>query len=123
MKQFKVPRKSDIYISIVSWDLRCTPKTHVVATVSARIEGPKPLAQLKATAGQILGLKNIVKDFFDTRPLYEAVDQGAKNVYIPSSMDATTHFQRCTEEVQELYEKIMGKPIDLSAKPEAIGTD
>jgi len=35
-------------------------------------------------------------------------------------MDATTHFEAATKEVEVLYRLITGKPVDLSAKAEDI---
>lgn len=38
-------------------------------------------------------------------------------------MDATTHFESATREVMEMYKAITGQEVDLTSKPEVIGTD
>jgi len=46
-------------------------------------------------------------------------NDGTKNqVFVTSSYDATSHFETATDEVLVMYEKIMGKPIDLTISAE-----
>lgn len=53
--------------------------------------------------------------------MYEPLDpSGADKAFISKSMDATTHFESCGEDILSLYRRIMGKDYDYEAvAPEA----
>jgi len=86
--------------------------------ISANVYTEKPKLEL-LVAFKLLG--KVLKDFFFVSDLYMPCNDPRKdNVFIPSSMDATTHFEAATKEVEVLYRLITGKPVDLSAKAEDI---
>merc|ERR1719471_1845729 len=118
-KQTKHP--SDIYVSVQSSELQVAPKGRWIAMISAQVYTAQPKKEL-AVAFRLFG--KVLKDFFMVNDTYEAtngaVDDG---VFIPSSMDATTHFERTTNEVMAIYKQITGEDVDLNAQPETLGQD
>jgi len=121
-------RKTDIYISMVSHHHQVAAKGKYVAVVSADVEGPElpeGVSDFK-TARQHLGVALALlgkpeEAFFWVSDRYVACnDWKSDQCFITSSYDATTHFETATKEVMNLYENIMGVPIDLtvSAEPE-----
>lgn len=128
--QKQAKRKSDIYITIMSAGLMCCPQGKYVAMLSCSVEGtydkPEGAKRELVNATKLLGQSNIIKDFFYVCDKYQPTDPVAnakKNIFITCSMDETTHFQSCTEEVMRLYKEITGKDVNLDADPEAVGTD
>jgi len=66
----------------------------------------------------------VLKDFFFVSDTFEAVNNSeAEQVFICSSMDATSHFQQATREVMQIYKAVTGKDVDLNANPEVLGSD
>jgi len=113
-----IQKKSDIYISVQSNALNVAPKGMFTAMISANVYTNKPQDELMV-AYKLLG--NVLKDFFFVEDIYMPCNDPRKdNVFIPSSMDATTHFEAATREVEVLYRLITGKAVDLTAKAEDI---
>jgi len=116
-----ISKRSDIYISVQSNALSVAPEGMFTAMISANVYTNNPKEELKV-AYKLLGA--VLKDFFFVSDLYMPCNDPRKdNVFIPSSMDATTHFEAATKEVEVLYRFIAGKPVDLSAKAEDIGKE
>jgi len=110
--------KSDIYISVQSKALSVTPEGMYTAMISSNVYTDKPKDELML-AYKLLG--PVLKDFFFVSDVFMACnDPKVDNVFIPSSMDATTHFEATTREVELIYKHITGKPVDLSSKAEDI---
>jgi len=64
-------------------------------------------------------LGKVLQTFMWVSDYYEPANDPKKdNCFITSSYDATTHFETCSSEVLELYEKIMGEPLDLDQTDE-----
>lgn len=113
--------KSDIYISVQSNALSVTPKGMYTAMISSNVYTDKPKDELML-AYKLLG--PVLKDFFFVSEVYMPCNNPRKdNVFIPSSMDATTHFEATTREVEVVYQFITGKPVDLSANAKDIDKD
>lgn len=113
--------KSDIYISVMSSAMQVAPKNRWIAMISSYVFTNNPKQELKV-AYQLLG--NVLKDFFVTNDTYIGVNEKVEDeIYIPSSMDASTHFQAATQEVMEIYKRVTGKDVDLNSNPQDIGTD
>merc|ERR1712039_1134091 len=67
--------KSDIYISVQSSELQVAPKNRWIAMISAQVYTNQP-----------------IKEFFSVNDTYKPINQKDNdNVFIASSMDATTH--------------------------------
>jgi len=110
--------KSDIYISVQSDALSVTPKGMYTAMISSNVYTPKPKDEL-SLAYKLLG--PVLKDFFFVSEVYMPCNKPqVDHIYIPSSMDATTHFEATTREVEIIYKHITGKPVDLSANAKDI---
>jgi Rab GDP dissociation inhibitor len=123
-------RRSDVYVSVVSYHMNVASKGKYIAVASCLVESTplkdaKPgdenknaLAELKP-ALDLLG--KIDQQFFWVSDQYVPVSDGSKdNVFITSSYDATSHFETATTEVLDLYKRITGKDLDLaiSAEPD-----
>ena len=48
----------------------------------------------------------------------EAAKQEAQGLWITSSYDATSHFETASEEILQMYEKIVGEKLDLNIEPD-----
>jgi len=111
-------KHSDIYISVQSNALSVTPRGMYTAMISSNVYTDKPKDELEI-AYKLLG--PVLKDFFFVSEVYMPCNDPSKdNVYIPSSMNATTHFEAATKEVEILYQMITGQKVDLNASPEEI---
>jgi Rab GDP dissociation inhibitor len=109
---------SDIYISVQSNALSVTPKGMYTAMISSNVYTKSPKDELMV-AYKLLG--KVLKEFFFVSDLYMPSNDPRKdNVFIPSSMNATTHFEAATREVEILYKMITGKAVDLSANAKDI---
>jgi len=113
--------KSNIYISVMSNALKVAPQGYYTAMISAKVFTANPKKELEV-AYKLLG--PVEKDFFFLSDSYMPINDPRKdNVFIPSSMDASTHFESATREVQQLYRLITGKAVDLSQKAEDLGKE
>jgi len=53
--------------------------------------------------------------FVSISNVHSPTDNGKKdNLYVTSSYDATSHFESASEDVLELYERIVGEKLDLN---------
>lgn len=110
----QVNRKSDIYVSVVSYHHEIAPDGKYVAVMSTQVEGNPDNAESELAPALAL-LPPLVEKFVWVSDSYDAVGDGSNdNCYITSSYDATTHFQTVSEEVLYWYEKVVGEPLDLS---------
>jgi Rab GDP dissociation inhibitor len=111
-------RHSDIYVSCVSYHHKVVASGKWVAVISANLEGKDEKTEIEP-AMKLLG--GVDETFLWVSDNYVPTQDGTKNqVFVTSSYDATSHFETATDEVLALYEKIMGKAIDLaiSAEPD-----
>ena len=65
--------------------------------------------------GEILDMFVSVSTIYE--PL-EAAKQEAQGLWITSSYDATSHFETASEEILQMYEKIVGEKLDLNIEPD-----
>jgi len=110
-------RKSDIYISVMNKSLGVVPKeqNYYIAMISSNVYSDCPKKEL-SIAYELLGKGNVLKDFMFVSDLYMPInDPRRDNIFIPSSMDASTHFEATTREVEQIYTMITGEKVDLSA--------
>ena len=57
--------------------------------------------------------------FVSVSTLYEPTNDPTKdNLWITSSYDATSHFESASEEILQIYEKIVGEKLDLNIEPD-----
>jgi Rab GDP dissociation inhibitor len=114
-------RKSDIYISLVSYSHQVASKGKFIALATCPVETKDPRAEL-APALKVVG--KIDQEFFWVADNYVPVNNPAKdNVFITQTYDATTHFEDATREVMSLYTAFTGKPLDLTIQDNSEGED
>jgi Rab GDP dissociation inhibitor len=103
----QVKRKSDIYISCVSFAHNVAPKGKYIVIVSTTMETDDPKKDLES------GIKLIepcLHKFFSVSPLYEPVNNPAvEGIHISRSYDATSHFETVCDDVVRLYQEITGE--------------
>lgn len=59
--------------------------------------------------------------FVSVSTIYEPLDAGSQEgqgLWITSSYDATSHFETASEEILQMYEKIVGEKLDLNIEPD-----
>lgn len=110
--QNQLKRKNDIYIAVLSSSHNVCAKGHYIAIISTVIETDAPHVEIEP-AFKLLGPR--IDTLMGIAELYEPIEDGSKDkVFISKSYDATSHFETTTDDVRDLYERITGKPLDLS---------
>ncbi len=111
--QNQVNRKSDIYVSCVSFAHNVAAKGKYIAIVSTTVETANPVQELEA--GMML-LGPVDERFDSITDLYEPLDDGTKSkAFISRSYDAQSHFDSMCHDVLSLYKRITGN--DLKVDP------
>jgi len=104
----QVKRKSDIYISCVSFAHNVAPKGKYIVIVSTTMETDDPKKDLEA------GVKLIeptLQKFYSVSPLYEPTnDSKSDGIHISKSYDATSHFETVCDDVVRVYQSITEEP-------------
>jgi Rab GDP dissociation inhibitor len=112
--QNQVGRRHDIYIAEVSAAHNVCAKNHYLAIVSTVVETDNPHIEIKPGL-DLLG--PILDKFVAVTDLYEPIADGTKDhCYISKSYDATSHFETTTDDVKDIYHRIMGKPLIVKEK-------
>jgi len=100
-------RKSDIYISCVSFAHNVAPKGKYIALVAGQLETDNVEKEL-IPGVKLLGAT--LQTFYSCSPLYEPANNHAKEgIHISSSYDPTTHFETVCTDVIRLYKEITGE--------------
>lgn len=115
--QNQVNRKNDIYIAVLS-DVHCVvPKGYYLAIVSTIIETETPHVELEP-AFKLLGTR--LDTLMGIAELYEPIEDGTTDgVYLSKSYDPSSHFESTTDDVKDIYFRVMGKPLVLKKRPNA----
>jgi Rab GDP dissociation inhibitor len=104
----QVKRKSDIYISCVSFAHNVAPKGKYIVIVSTTMETDDPKKDLEC------GVKLIeptLQKFYSVSPLYEPTNHSKEDgIHISKSYDATSHFETVCDDVVRVYQEITGEP-------------
>jgi Rab GDP dissociation inhibitor len=112
--QNQVGRRNDIYIAMVSSTHKVCAKDVYLAIVSTIVETDKP--ELEIRPGLAL-LGPIFEKFVSITPLYAPVADGkSDNIFITRSYDATSHFETVVEEVQDVWQRVIGSPLVLKKR-------
>lgn len=110
--QKQLKRKSDIYISLVSYTHQVAARGWFVAMVSTTVETSNPESEL-LPALSLLG--PIQQKFFSVSPVYKPTDDGSKSqIFISQSFDPTSHFEETCVDVLEIYKRGTGENFDFS---------
>lgn len=121
LPQHQVKRSNDVYISIVGSSHQVAAKGRYVAIVSTTVETAKPQEEVNAglavIAPMITRFDNIVDSF-------AAVDDGTTSrCFITSSYDASSHFEATSDEVLDMYKRIMGEGLDMNTIKAEVNTN
>eukprot|EP00030_Apusomonadida_sp_AF-17_P000445 a174573_350.p2 GENE.a174573_350~~a174573_350.p2 ORF type:complete len:466 (+),score=231.84 a174573_350:39-1400(+) len=117
----ELARRSDIYISAVSYAHNVAAAGKWVVLVSTTVETANPLAEI-APALELIGpaletFPSVADTFAPTN------DPRVDGVYITNSYDASSHFASATEDVYRIYEQIVGHPVDFNNPPRPGGDE
>lgn len=110
--QKQVNRKSDIYVSLVSYTHQVAAKGWFVGMVSTTIETEDPVSEIKPGIDLLGPIKQkfvIYSDYF------EPTDDGLQSqIFISASYDATTHFETTCLDVLDIFRRGTGEDFDFS---------
>lgn len=121
LPQNQTGRKSDIYVSIVSDVHEVTPKGKYVAIVSTTVETANPRAEVEAG---IALLGRIVLRFDNVVDTFVAADDGkADHCFVSASYDASSHFESTSTDILEMYERVVGEPLNMDISTEIDGDE
>lgn len=110
--QKQVGRKSDIYVSVVSYHHQVAAKGWFVAMVSTTVETDNPEGEINP--GLAL-LQPIAKKFVTISDYFEPTDKGLDSqIFISESYDATTHFETTCLDVLDIFKRGTGEEFDFS---------
>ncbi|XP_030275232.1 rab GDP dissociation inhibitor beta [Sparus aurata] len=104
--QAQLNRKSDIYISVVSYAHNVATDGVYIATVSAAVETNNPEKEVQP--GLEL-LKPIMQKFVSVHHLLVPNEDGKRSqIFVSRSYDATNHFLTECEDIKDMYHRITG---------------
>uniref|UniRef100_A0A6B2L485 Rab GDP dissociation inhibitor n=1 Tax=Arcella intermedia TaxID=1963864 RepID=A0A6B2L485_9EUKA len=103
----QVKRKSDIYISCVSFAHNVAPKGKYICIISSVMETDDPKKDLDAG---VKLLEPCLHKFYSVSPIYQPVNNSTKEgIHISKSYDATSHFETVCDDVVRLFKEITGE--------------
>eukprot|EP00871_Galdieria_phlegrea_P000690 jgi/Galph1/1621/GphlegSOOS_G323.1 len=112
-RQVSPSRTSDIYILVLSCTHKVCPEGFFIALVSTTVETSRPEEELSPGI-QLLG-PTIKEKFYTVEDVYEPLaDSSTDHIYLSRSYDATTHFESTMDDVFDIYQRMFGKPLDVS---------
>jgi len=119
--QKQVNRRSDIYVSVVSYTHQVAAKGWFVAMVSTTVETANPEEEIRAG----LALLGPIKQKFVTiSDYFEPTDLGQESqVFISESYDATTHFETTCTDVLNIFKRGTGEDFDFSKVKHQLGEE
>lgn len=83
-----------------------------VAMVSTTVETSDPESEIAPAIG-LLG--PIMEMFVSVSTIYEPLEDGkSSNLWITKSYDPSSHFEVASNDILEIYEKIVGEKLDLN---------
>lgn len=119
--QKQVGRKSDIYVSMVSYTHQVAAKNWFVAMVSTTVETNNPENEIKPGL-DVLG--PIRQKFIWVSDVYRPKDDGRESqIFISESYDATTHFETTCLDVLDIFRRGTGEDFDFSKVKHNLGDE
>ncbi|KAG8224876.1 hypothetical protein J437_LFUL006470 [Ladona fulva] len=119
--QKQVNRKSDIYVSLVSYTHQVSAKGWFIAMVSTTVETANPEAEIKPGI-DLLG--PIKQKFVRISEYMEPTDDGVESqIFISKSYDATTHFETTCLDVLDIFRRGTGEDFDFSKVKHDLGDE
>lgn len=84
--------------------------------VSTTVETSDPESEI-SLAISLLG--PIMDMFVSVSTIYEPLEDGKdSNLWISKSYDPSSHFEVASNDIHEIYEKIVGEKLDLNIEPD-----
>lgn len=119
--QKQVGRKSDIYISLVSYTHQVSAKGWFIGMVSTTVETDNPEAEIKH--GLDL-LQPVAEKFISVTDFYEPTDLGIESqIFISQSYDGTSHFETTCLDVLDIFKRGTGEDFDFSKIKTELGDE
>lgn len=119
--QKQLGRKSDIYVSMVSYTHQVAAKGWFIAMVSTTVETENPEVEIKP--GLDL-LSPISQKFLTVSDVFKPTDYGEQSqVFISESYDATTHFETTCLDVLDIFRRGTGEDFDFSKVKHDLGEE
>lgn len=119
--QKQVNRKSDIYVSVVSYTHQVAAKGWFIAMVSTTVESANPEEEIRPGLA-LLG--SIKQKFVTVSDYYEPTEDGANSqIFISTSYDATTHFETTCLDVLDIFKRGTGEDFDFSKVKHNLGDE
>ena len=112
--QNQIGRKSDIYVSMVSYAHNVASKSYFIAMISTTVETTDPEKEL-APAIRVLG--PVLHKFIKVHDCYAPIDTAADKLaqcFVSTSYDATSHFETTCRDITHLHKAITGENIDYA---------
>ena len=110
-------RKNDVFVSVLSKDLEVCPKGYYLAIVSTEVETANPKEEVAIGIKQ-LG-DSIIRRFDGITETYAPLEDGTESrQFITKSYDSTSHFEYESREILQIYERIVGEPVNMDVSVE-----
>jgi Rab GDP dissociation inhibitor len=119
--QKQVNRRSDIYVSMVSYTHQVAAKGWFVAMVSTNVETANPEEEIRPGL-QLLG--SIKQKFVTVSDYFEPTESGIDSqIFISKGYDATTHFETTCLDVLDIFKRGTGEDFDFSKVKHNLGDE
>jgi len=110
--QKQVNRKSDIYVTMVSYTHQVASKNWFVAMVSTNVETDNPEHEIQPGVALLGPVK---QKFLQISDVYAPLDDGVGSQhFISKSYDATSHFETTCKDVLDIFKRGTGEEFDFS---------
>ncbi|XP_062271409.1 rab GDP dissociation inhibitor beta [Scomber scombrus] len=111
--QAQLNRKSDIFISVVSYAYNVASDGMYIATVSTTVETNNPEKEVQHALEL---LEPIMQKFVSVSNQFVPYEDGKKSqIFVSRSYDATDHFETECEDIKDMYHRITGAELCLAA--------
>ncbi|CRL01514.1 CLUMA_CG014200, isoform A [Clunio marinus] len=119
--QKQVGRRSDIYVSLISYTHQVSAKGWFIGMVSTTVETDNPENEIKPGL-DLLG--SVAQKFVSISDYYEPTDKGLESqIFISQSYDATTHFETTCLDVLDIFKRGTGEDFDFSKIKQELGDE
>merc|ERR1712027_283882 len=110
--QKQVNRKSDIYVTMVSYTHQVASKNWFVAMVSTNVETANPEHEIQPGVALLGPIK---QKFLQISDVYAPLEDGVGSQhFISKSYDATSHFETTCKDVLDIFKRGTGEEFDFS---------
>jgi len=119
--QKQIGRRSDIYVSVVSYTHQVAAKGWFVAMVSTTVETANPEEEIRPGLALLGPIK---QKFVTVSDYFEPTENGASSqIFISTSYDPTTHFETTCLDVLDIFKRGTGEEFDFSKVKHNLGDE